>query len=81
MNSSAELYSIISKVLGVSESELNDNSSPESIENWDSFNGLVLADELESAFKIKFTMEEIESVFSISDIKKYLKNHGVEFDD
>ena len=39
---SEKLYSIISKVFNVSVSEINDDSGPETIESWDSFNGLVL---------------------------------------
>ena len=41
---SNKLYSIISKVMDVPESEINDQSSPENIESWDSFHGLVLVD-------------------------------------
>ena len=41
---SKRLYSIISKVMGIPISEINDESSPESIESWDSFNSYVLLD-------------------------------------
>ncbi len=78
---SEKLYNIISKVFSVPISEINDESGPETIESWDSFNGLVLADELESEFNLKFTMKEIEEVVSVADIKKCLKNHGEKFDD
>lgn len=77
---SKQLYDILSKVFSVPVSQINDTSSPETIENWDSFNGLVLVDRLESVFKIKFTLEEIQDVKNVSDIKKHLKNHGVEID-
>jgi len=43
---SEKLYNIISKVFSVPISEINDESSPETIESWDSFNGLILVDEL-----------------------------------
>ena len=46
---------IVSKVFSIPESEVNDQSSPENIDSWDSFNGLVLVDELENHFKVKFT--------------------------
>lgn len=59
-------------------SEINDQSGPETIEKWDSFNGLVLVDELESTFNIKFTLAEIIDVRTVADIKKYLKIHGVQ---
>ena len=43
-----DVKTIISKVFSIPESEVNDESGPENIENWDSFNGLILVDELEN---------------------------------
>ena len=68
---------IVSKVFSIPESEVNDQSSPENIESWDSFNGLVLVDELETHFKVKFTISEITDVKNVADIKRHLKNHNV----
>ena len=62
-------------------SEINDESSPETIESWDSFNGLILVDELESNFNIKFSVSEIIDVKNVKDIKKYLKKHGVDLNE
>ncbi len=81
MTNSERIYKVIARVMDVPISRINDESSPQNIESWDSFNGLVLADELESEFNLKFTMKEIEEVVSVADIKKHLKNHGVKFDD
>ena len=68
---------IVAKVFSISESIVNDQSSPENIESWDSFNGLVLVDELETHFKVKFTISEITDVKNVADIKRHLKNHNV----
>ena len=65
----------------IESSELTDESSPEDIENWDSYNGLLLVDELESEFNVKFTVEEVFDVHSIADIKKHLVNNGVTLND
>jgi len=81
MTNSERIYKVIARVMDVPISRINDESSPQNIESWDSFNGLVLADELESEFNLKFTMKEIEEVVSVADIKKCLKNHGEKFDD
>ena len=78
---SEKLYKVIAKILDVPISEINDDSSPETIENWDSFNSLVLADELESEFNVSFSLEEIIDSANVSAIKKHLKNHGVSLDD
>ena len=75
---SEELYNIISKVFSIPISEINDESNPETIESWDSFNGLILVDELESNYNVKFSVSEIVDVKNVKDIKKYLKNHGVD---
>ena len=75
---SEKLYNIISKVFSVPISEINDESSPETIESWDSFNGLILVDELESNFNIKFSVSEIIDVKNVKDIKRHLNNHGVD---
>jgi len=75
---SKKLYDVISKVFSVQISEINDESSPETIESWDSFNGLILVDELESNFNIKFSVSEIIDVKNVKDIKRHLNNHGVD---
>tara|TARA_B100000953_G_scaffold252884_1_gene215948 strand:+ start:236 stop:475 length:240 start_codon:yes stop_codon:yes gene_type:complete len=78
---SEKLYQIIGKILDVPAAEINDESSPETIENWDSFNSLMLADELESEFNVSFSLEEIVDSANVAAIKKHLKNHGVSLDD
>ena len=78
---SEKLYNIISKVFSVQISEINDESSPETIESWDSFNGLILVDELESNFNIKFSVSEIIDVKNVKDIKRHLNNHGVDLNE
>jgi len=78
---SEKLYKLIAKILDVPVSEINDESSPETLENWDSFNSLVIADELESEFNVSFSLEEIIESANVSAIKKHLKNHGVSLDD
>ena len=72
-----DVNSIIAKVFSISESEVNDQTGPENIESWDSFNGLILVDELENHFKIKFSISEITDVKTVADIKRHLKNHNV----
>ena len=72
-----KLYEIIAKIMDVPASEINDESSPETIESWDSFNSPLLADELESEFNISFSLEEIIDSPNVATIKNHLKNHGV----
>ncbi len=68
---------IVAKVFSIPEYEVNDQSSPENIESWDSFNALILVDELETHFKVKFTISEITDVKNVADIKRHPKNHNI----
>lgn len=73
-----KLKAILSKVFGIEENKITDDTSPNNVETWDSFNGLMLVSELEREFNVKFTMEEVTSVKCVKDIKEVLKKHGVE---
>ena len=78
---SKKLYDLIGRIMDVPITELNDNSSPETISSWDSFNSYLLLDELESEFQTEFSIDEVVETKNIGDIKKHLKNHGIILDD
>ena len=73
----SKLYEIISKIMNVSLSEINDTSGPETIETWDSFNVYVLLNEIETEFNVRFTLDESLDIKNVGDFKRHLKNHGV----
>jgi acyl carrier protein len=75
---SEKLYQIISKVMNIELSSISDELGPETIENWTSFNGYVLLYELESGFDVKFTINEAMDVKNIADIKRHLRNKGID---
>ena len=75
-----KLYQLIADVFSINISDVNDQSSPESIDDWDSFNGYVLLDELETKFNVKFSLDEVIDVKNVADIKRHLQNHGVNLD-
>lgn len=72
------LKKILSSVLEIDPSEINDDLSPKDVEAWNSFNGLVILSELERVFNVEITMEEAEAVKCVKDIKDALKRHGIE---
>ena len=78
---SERLYKLIAKVMNVPDSQINDSAGPKSIDSWTSFNGYVLLYELESEFKVKFTLDEAIDVKTVADIKRHLKNHGIVLND
>ena len=74
------LKSLLSKILEIEEDQITPETSPENVEIWDSFNGLLIASELESLFNVKFSMEEVASVENVRDIIEALFNHDVKLE-
>ena len=75
-----KLFEIVARVFNVSIDEINYESNPENIENWDSFTGYVLLDEIETNFNVKFTMDESLEINKIDDFKNILKKKGINFE-
>ena len=75
-----KLFEIIAKVFNIPIDEINYESNPENIENWDSFTGYVLLDEIETNFNVKFTMDESLGIKKVEDFKNILKNKGINFE-
>ena len=74
---SEKLYQIISNVFNVDTSKINDETTSENLEEWDSFNFYVLLDEIENEFNIKFDLDETLEIKKIGDIKKIFLKHGI----
>ncbi len=73
-----KLNQILAQVLGIDENSITEKTSPETVESWDSFNGLMIVSELEQNFKVKFSMEEVLLVKNVGDIRKTLQKHQVQ---
>jgi acyl carrier protein len=74
---SEKLYQIISRVFNVDKSRINDETTSENLEEWDSFNFYVLLDEIENEYDIKFDLDETLDIKKIGDIKRIFLKHGV----
>jgi len=72
-----KLYEIVSKVFNVDNSRINDETSPENLDEWDSFNFYVLLDEIENQFSINFDLDETLEIKKVGDFKKLLEKNGV----
>lgn len=70
---------VMSKVFNVDESSIGPNSSPDTIENWDSLKHMQLILALEEEFKVEFTPEETVDILSYPLIKITLESHGISF--
>jgi len=72
-----KLFEIISEVVNIPVSQIDDNSGPGTIKEWDSFNMYVLLNEIEKEFNIKFLLEETLEIKNVGDFKRQLQKHGV----
>jgi|TARA_B110000014_G_C20052556_1_gene547616 acyl carrier protein len=73
-----KLYKIISRVFNVPIGKINDDTSSENLEEWDSFNFYVLLDEIENNFDMIFELDETLDIKKIGDFKQIFKKHGIE---
>jgi len=73
------LMALIARVLNVDARVLKDETTPDDIDSWDSFNGLMMVSELESEFSVSFTIEEVYAVACVKDIREALIRHGITF--
>ncbi len=73
-----KLAEIFSKILQIRLEEVTDSSQLDTLATWDSFNALVLITDIEKEFSVKFSMDEIVAIKTLTDIKNLLKKNGVE---
>ena len=67
--------------MDVPESEINDQTSSETVKAWDSLNLYMLIDDIETEFNVKFILEEILEIENVGDFKKQLKKHGIDINE
>ncbi len=73
-----KLKEILSKILEIDKNKINDQSSPDNIESWDSFNHLLIISEIEKELGVQIDIGEVGEIRNFGDIKravlKKLKN-------
>lgn len=69
-----KLKEVISNVLGVSTEEINDDSSPDNIEKWDSLSHINLVMALESEFNVELSPEDAMDMLSVKLIRMILED-------
>ena len=68
----ARIKNVISSVFEISESDINDDSSPDTIESWDSLKHMNLIIALEEEFEVTFTDNEIFKMMNYALIKSII---------
>jgi len=69
-----KIFKIATTILNVPADSLSLDSSPESIENWDSLSHMKLILAVEEELKIQFTDKQISSIKDIKSLIVYSKN-------
>ena len=71
------VFRIVSQVFDVPVEQLSGDSSPDSIENWDSLKHMNLILALEEELNITFSDEEVVEMLSVGIIIETLKEKGI----
>lgn len=70
------LNQIVSKILLLDEKEINDQTSRKDIKAWDSMAHLLLITEVESAFGVMMSDDDISGIMTVGDIRTILRKLG-----
>lgn len=69
---------VIANVLGIKSEEINDESSADTIESWDSLKHLKLVLALEEELDVSFTEEQVVEMLNYALIKEIIKENNIE---
>lgn len=69
-----EVISIISAATQTPSEQLNDQSSPSSVDRWDSINNLTIITDLEEKFNVTFSIDDIFEMQTIGEICNKIQN-------
>ena len=75
-----KLKQVLADVFKIDFQTINDETSVDNVEKWDSLNHLNLVLALEEAFDISFTEEQTIEILNYPLIKMVLQDHGVTFE-
>lgn len=73
-----KLITIFSEVLVVNASVLNDESSPDTLEEWDSLGAMNLVTAIEEKFDVQLSTKEIMKMVTIGLVRQFLQDKGIE---
>ena len=71
---------LLAEILDILPESITEKTSPDNTPSWDSFNGLLIASELEKDAGVKLSIEDVLSVKNVGDIKKILDRYNVVYD-
>jgi acyl carrier protein len=70
-----QLKEIFATALDLEIDEIENDSSQDNLEDWDSLGHLNLISEIEKEFKVKVTMDEVMAMTTYSKVKEVISDH------
>ena len=68
---------VVAQVFGVEPGDIQETSTPESVEGWDSMGHLNLIAALEKSFKVSIDIGDAMEMVSVRRIREILSDYGV----
>jgi acyl carrier protein len=72
-----ELIELFAEILEINPAELNDNSSPDNVKQWDSLSAMKLVAAIEEKFNVRLSTKEIMKMSTIGRARKTLQTKQV----
>jgi acyl carrier protein len=79
ITSENKLKQVLADVFGIETNAVDENTSVDTVEEWDSLKHLNLVLALESEYDISLTEEQTVEILSYPLIKAVLEEHGIQF--
>ena len=71
----AQLKEVFAEALDLEVDEIEEDSSQDNLEDWDSLGHLNLISEIEKTFKVKITMDEVMEMTTYAKVKEVVSSH------
>ena len=75
--SAASVEEVVARVFNLDASDVTEQSSKDTIEEWDSMGNMSLVTELEEEFKVSLAISDAMEMTSVQHIKRVLREYGV----
>jgi acyl carrier protein len=73
------LKEIIARVFEIDHTDVNEDTSPDTVEKWDSLHHMNLVVALEESFRIELSEDQTLEILNYQLIKIVLQEHGIMF--
>jgi len=74
----ATIEEVVSSVFGVERETVNERSSPETVEGWDSMGHVNLVAALEQRFNVSIDIDDVMHMANVGKIREILASYGVQ---